>query len=51
MPFKIFLRKYMFPVTKTKTITNILEILVGDWKYTPIPWTVILPFYPGVCHE
>ena len=34
MPFNKFLRKYMFPVPKTKTIRNILEILVGDWKYT-----------------
>ena len=24
----------MFPVPKTKTIGNFLEILVGDWKYT-----------------
>ena len=24
----------MFPAPKTKTIRNILEILVGDWKYT-----------------
>ena len=24
----------MFPVPKTKTIRNILDILVGDWKNT-----------------
>ena len=34
MPFNKFLRKYMFPVPKTKTIRNILDILVGDWKNT-----------------
>ena len=27
-------KKYMFPAPKTKTIGSILEILVGDWKYT-----------------
>ena len=34
MPLNNFLRKYMFPEHKTKTIRNILEILVVDWKYT-----------------
>ena len=34
MPFHKFLRKNMFPVPKTKTIRNILDILVGDWKNT-----------------
>ena len=34
MPLNNFLRKYMFPVPKTKTITIILDILVGDWKNT-----------------
>ena len=24
----------MFPASKTKTIRNILDILVDDWKYT-----------------
>ena len=34
MPFNKFLRQYMFPVLKTKTIRNILETLIGDWKNT-----------------
>ena len=34
MPSNKFLRKYMFPVPMTKTIRNVLEIIVGDWKYT-----------------
>ena len=34
MPFYKFQRKYMFPAPKTKTTRNILDILVGDCKYT-----------------
>ena len=34
MSFNEFVRKYMFPVPKTKPIRNVLEILVGDRKHT-----------------
>ena len=36
MPFHKVKRKYMFPVPKTKTIGDIVEILIGDGKYTGI---------------
>ena len=60
MSFNKFLRKYMFPVSKSKTTRNILEIIVGDWKNTGnlnsnfaiLSWfRHLTPFGLGVCHE
>ena len=57
---QILKKIYMFPAPKTKTIRNILEILVDDWKYTGtlnsnfavLPWSRHLtPIRLGVYHE
>ena len=57
---QILKKIYMFPALKAKTIRNILEILVDDWKYTGtlnsnfavLSWSRHLPpIRLGVYHE
>ena len=57
---QILKKIYMFPALKAKTIRNILEIFVDDWKYTGtlnsnfavLPWLRHLPpIRLGVYHE